>query len=259
MMRYRRMLACFGCAAILLLPLAQAGAQANLPNENHYKVYQVLNPLSTYYPLTLTDQFGTNTVTNVTLDKFANPAAKRHTDGTISPIVDPDAHQTWWKISVPQPSRTVIAIDQFGTRPWVLGNATYLLLPALKNVQYGHPPVRNHYLCYEAIGPTQGIPVLLTDQFGDCNVVVLYGKYFCNPVEKRNAGAIYPIVDYYAHLTCYTVDNPTLQSHFVYSLDQFRYAGLELGRNDCLCNPAIKETVLGTEQSTWGKVKALYR
>jgi hypothetical protein len=171
-------------------------------------------------------------------------------------------HQTWWRAVLPAaPPRDVVGIDQFGAAPWKLFDPVYLLNPALKNVPGGQPPLWNHYLCYEAQGPVVGRPVLLIDQFGTADVVVLHGRWFCNPVEKRHLddGQVYPIIDYKAHLTCYLVDNPNPFGQPIIGIDQFGNWQMDVYQNECLCVPALKEHVVKTEESTWGKIKAMYQ
>ncbi len=249
---------------LLLLPIGAAYGQAALPSENHYKVYNISPTYPLTKPLTLVDQFGVVSVDHLFLDRFANPAEKRIPEtGQGFPIIDPLAHQKWWRIDVPQPVREVIAIDQFGYGPVKLGNAVYLLTPTLKNPlpPIGPLPYRNHYLCYEVLG---SLPlykhVVLVDQFGiSTNVTVLQPKLFCNPVEKHADGQTYPIMDYRAHLQCYQVDNPIVEPRGVVAYDQFGYHQFSTYQNDCLCLPALKEHIVGTERSTWGQIKALYR
>jgi hypothetical protein len=252
-------------AAVVLLAATTVFAQANLPNENHYKVYRAL-PWAYERSVLLTDQFGTIQWATFQLDRFANPAEKEH-DGVIYPMVDPLIHQTWWSFRYPQPTRTVVGIDQFGISQWILRDAVYLLNPALKFYPPGPPPppppppVWNHYLCYEALGPTMPKLVLLRDQFGNCEVTVLQGKLFCNPVEKVDLadGSVSPIIDFAAHLTCYEVENPLQFNPTIVAIDQFGSWNLLLYNNDCLCVPALKEHIVKTEESTWGRIKALYQ
>jgi len=101
--------------------------------------------------------------------------------------------------------------------------------------------------------------VALFDQFETAQVMVLEGKYFCNPVEKIDAGHNYPIIDARAHLACYHVENPDLQNWPVYLLDQFVTLNTNVYFNDCLCVPALKEHTVKAETSTWGRIKSLYR
>jgi hypothetical protein len=152
------------------------------------------------------------------------------------------------------------AQDQFGTHEWMLGDARYLLLPALKNEPTGQEiPELNHYLCYEAQGPTLGVVVTLTDQFDQVNVVVLEGKYFCNPCEKQDpTGLVYPIVDPWAHLTVYLVENPRPYSIPVWVRDQFVEESIILNDNLFLAVPAMKLNVIQPGSSEWNRIKALY-
>jgi hypothetical protein len=227
-----------------------------LPQENHYKVYETTGP-SIVEPVQLTDQFGGYAVDQLILEKFANPVEKNG-----EPMVDPMMHQTWWRLflSDPIPIRGVKATDQFGTNVWTVYNPAYLVNPALKNTGPDDPiPMWNHYLCYDAALEPIGIQVTLVDQFGTQTTLVLEGRYFCNPVEKVIAsGEVYPIVDPSAHLTCYTIE-PFFPPEVITALDQFGYWTVDIGESTCLCAPANKEDVVGTEEGTWGRIKALYR
>jgi hypothetical protein len=241
-------------ASVLLVSLGTAQV---LPVENHYKVYITPGP-SLNVPVRLIDQFGEIGFEDFILEKLATPVDKNG-EG----IIDEEAHQLWWRMDVPQPTRTVTVLDQFGGFNWTLGNAVYLLNPALKNVTDPNLPLplRNHYLCYEAFGPDfGGMPVTLTDQFGTVDVHILEAKYLCNPVWKENliTGEMWPIVDQFAHLACYLVDDPNPYGYLVNALDQFGWFDLDLAVSDCLCVPAIKEDTNPVEESTWGRIKALY-
>ena len=255
-------------ALALVVSLAATAAFAqSLPAENHYKVYSNFTSVTIAHPVLLTDQFGSMNVVDLKLERFSTPAAKILDDGTVYPMINPDIHMDWWRIDGPaQPARTVIGTDQFGQAVWTLGNAHYLLLPSLKNTpppdpKIGpFPPTWNHYLCYDALaGPLVGVHVTLVDQFGNLQAVVLQAKYFCNPVAKNENGKITPIVDPSAHLACYQLDNAYPGSQAISALDQFGYWHVQIDRSDCLCVPALKDYPVPTKQSTWGRVKALYR
>jgi len=253
-------------ALVLILLASSAFAQPPvLPAENHYKVY-LSTPITYVKPLALRDQFGQLTVVDMIFEKFATPAEKivQNADGTYTtyPMINPDIHMDWWRIFSPQPSRTIIGTDQFGKAPWVLGDAHYLLLPSLKNVPVPTPPAPtwNHYLCYDALtGPLVNRQVTLIDQFGNVQVQVLQAKYFCNPVEKTADGVVYPIIDFNAHLACYMVTGITSAPRNITTVDQFGFWQTTIYENDCLCVPALKDHPLPVEQSTWGRIKALYR
>lgn len=226
----------------------------NAPAIDHYKTYETFGPTFTG-PVTLRDQFGDVYLTSLRLEKFATPVAKNDHE-----ICDSLAHQSWWEFLDPQPIRTIEAQDQFGTHEWMLGDARYLLLPALKNEPTGQEiPELNHYLCYEAQGPTLAIQVMLTDQFDQVDVIVLEGKYFCNPCEKEDpAGLVYPIVDPWAHLTVYLVENPVPYNIQVLGRDQFMEEFIVLQDNLFLAVPALKTEVFPAGSSEWNRIKALY-
>jgi hypothetical protein len=250
----RRSICALLLAVALFIPSASADAQI-LPLENHYKVYDT-QPLTYVVPLQLRDQFGLYAVDDLILEKFANPVDKNG-EGMVDPLI----HQTWWKVALEAPVRTVTATDQFGTNDWIVFNPSYLVLPAIKNgTPSDLPPPWNHYLCYDAVGPSPDVEVTLADQFGTLITIVLNGKYFCNPVEKTHpTGDFYPIIDPEAHLTCYQIDDPNPYGLDVTATDQFGFWNLNIGSSRCLCTPAFKEGVVGTEESTWGRIKGLYR
>src|SRR5258705_4016152 len=101
--------------------------------------------------------------------------------------------------------------------------------------------------------------VMLIDQFGNVQVVVLGAKYFCNPVEKNDRGAVYPIIDRIAHLACYQVDNRAPDINNIITDDQFGFWKTTIQGNDCLCVPARTDVPVPTKQTTWGRIKSLYR
>ena len=261
-MRTRTVAGALALAFVLAVTnVTSSFAQPGPLPENHYKVY-MSTPIPVVKPLVLMDQFGTFTVVDLVFDRFSTPTEKIHSDGTVSPIYDPLIHMDWWRIFVPQPERTIIGTDQFGQAPWVVKDARYLLLPALKNVPAPGAPVPdwNHYVCYEAIaGPLVGEYVTLVDQFGNAQVQVLKAKLFCNPAQKQADGRIYPIMDPVVHLACYQVLNPDGSLTPITTIDQFGFWQTQLYQNDCLCVPSLKDHPVPSEKSTWGQIKALYR
>ena len=248
-------------AFALVVFTATTALSQPLPSENHYKVYNS-TAFTRIDSLNLRDQFGKMVVNDLVFDKFATPTEKILSDGTVYPILRPDIHMDWWRIQVPQPTRTIIVTDQFGQKAWEVGNAAYLLLPALKYVPVGTPaPTYNHYLCYEVVaGPIYSIPLTLIDQFGTAPVLLLSAKYFCNPVEKTTGdGQVFPILDFNAHLAVYSVENSIVDPRSVTTVDQFGYWQTQIFENILMCAPALKDYDLPTERSTWGRIKSLYR
>lgn len=226
----------------------------NAPGIDHYKLYDTLSP-PFQGPVFVRDQFGQMDIPELWMSKFATPVSKNN-----EPMCDPMAHQSWWEFP-PQPGPVwlIEAQDQFGTHEWALFGAVYLVLPALKNEGVGQPlPVLNHYLCYEAQGPVLQIPVVLADQFDVVDVVVLQGVYFCNPCEKvAPDGMLYPIVDPWAHMTVYAVQNPIPYAFPVLVQDQFMVEELFLAENHLLAVPALKTEVFPMEQSEWDRIQGL--
>jgi hypothetical protein len=246
-----------------MLSSSVALAQPELPRENHYRVY-LARPLTYVEPIGLRDQFDKYTVDAFVLERWANPVEKiiPETNERFPPV-DPVIHQTWWRpnANLPYKQREVVVIDQFGTNKWSIFNPEYLVNPALKNVPPpATPPVWNHYLCYRAAGPPLGRVVILVDQFGTVTVQLVQRFRFCNPVEKTHilTGEVKPIIDGRAHLACYAYPrNPF--AYPVVAVDEFGTWQFDANNDDCLCMPALKEHVVRTEQSTWGKIKAMYQ
>jgi len=230
---------------------------AQWPNENHYLVYEVPEAWTYAAPIFLVDQFDSLWTTFVEMDKFATPVEKND-----EAMVDSTLHQTWWLIDDPVPPchEKLIGIDnQFGRQDWLVGDGRYLVLPAMKNYPVPPPP-HNHYKCYEVVsGEPLHIPVLLRDQFRIYNMIVVEPVLFCNPCLKEVGGITYPIEDYEAHLAVYRLDPPMTAGFTATAFDQFGDWHVTLHEPIWLCVPTLKLEVIGTERSTWGRVKNLYR
>lgn len=240
---------------LLLLAFALAfgaDALAQWPLENHYKTYTLTPPYTHPGPIVLHDQFGHYTAPLLILDMFATPVMKND-----EPILDPRAHQTWWRLDLPAAGWDIGVENQFGFRIWHVQDVRYLVLPALK-FEPGPLPERNHYLAYQAFGPRVDLPVHLTDQFGAVDALVTEPMFFLNPVEKVAEGVTYPILDPEAHLACYRLEPLLTYGLPVVAYDQFGAWQFSLGEHRCLCVPSFKRQVIATEETTWGAVKALY-
>jgi hypothetical protein len=226
----------------------------NAPAIDHYKTYETFGPTFSG-PVWLRDQFGQTSVPFLQMTKVATPVSKNG-----EAICDTIAHQTWWEFLEPENTRMVVAQNQFGTYEWMLFDARYLILPALKNPAAGDEiPQLNHYKCYDAYCPTEPITVRLVDQFGEATVLVLEGRLFCNPCEKQTPdGMVYPIVDPLAHMTCYLVENPFQFPIQVMVQDQFGMYPVFLEQNLLLCVPALKLEVMEPQSSEWNRIRELY-
>jgi len=135
------------------------------------------------------------------------------------------------------------------------------LSPALKNtLTGGNVSDADHFLCYDAAGSPLNLTANLINQFLPEQIVLLDPKFFCNPVEKQHAGVTFPILNDIEHLVCYDIDpHGSLNVPSVILVDQFLTTlGLPF-ESVLLCVPSLKTGVTPTEESTWGKVKSIYR
>ena len=262
MVRNRLPIPCLAALAILLLLIpALALAQDATTKVEHFKVYNTHGPTAPLPPVYLYDQFVGEFVQILFLDRFANPVNKNN-EG----LTDTTTHLSWWRIDHPEPSRHILVTNQFGQdQEWFLGDARWLLAPALKNPQPGPvppdpPSTINHFKCYDAKGAPLFKPVDLEDQFGHRTAVVDTPVCFCNPVEKDLPDGIrYPILDPITHLACYRIDPMLFYGITVLIRDQFFFGPIYLEDDCLLCVPSLKQEVVPTDPGTWGHVKALYR
>lgn len=252
----RDKLLCLSIACSVLFVAATATAQLA---ENHYKVYRVTSNAVFPGPVTLDDQFGRSTQDYLSMQFLATPTSKQH-DEDFTPIYNPDLHHTWWKIYTPPSVVSVLVQNQFGLEKWSIGAGRFLLLPALKNARKGTEiPTANHYECYDADGPAPNVQVTLTDQFGTKTMFVGSPVYFCNPVDKIVGHDEYPIWDRKAHLACYQLSPKTIVGAAVTTQDQFATDEPVVQEDFLLCVPSYKNPKVPVDESTWGRIKSLYR
>jgi hypothetical protein len=235
------------------------GAGAQIVPENHYLVYQLAQPYTVNIPVTIFDQFDQffpppYSTNNLVMDKFANPVDKND-EG----FFNFDIHQTWWQIDDPQEIKEVGLLNQFGHQEWDVGDGRYLVLPALKD-EPGQVPLWNHYKCYDAVGPTVDVPVLLHDQWNGFGSVAVDPVLFCNPCIKELAnGERYEIVTPESHLAVYRLDPTLLGDIPATAYDQFGIWQITAIEAIWLVVPSEKLTVVGNETQSWGRVKSLFR
>lgn len=238
----------------MVLIAVAPSAQIVPVNENHYLVYNSVTAMSFPGPILLADQFVEITVDNVSLKEFANPVNKN-----FEGYFDTTVHHTWWIIDDPQPWRRVFLDNQFGPQMFMVKDGRYLVLPALKD-QFGPPPVANHYKCYDCQGPPVDILVDLEDQWGADVRTATFPRYWCNPVDKMVGLMLYQIIDQAAHLACYDLDLVIQRAGFQGDVtDQFMQGVIEVDDGHMLCVPSIKSGWVPTKETTWGKVKSLYK
>jgi hypothetical protein len=241
-----------------------------IPEIDHYKIYDMntVNVVSDV-PVSLYDQFVPNWM-DVTVDgpwKLGTPTNKND-EGYF----DWETHYTWYRVNnAPDlPWKSVAYYNQFGPG-WLSANdPQWLLVPALKNPLPGSPedgfPLSvvavypDHYLCYDALGESAHKTATLETQFGFENVAVTYPELFCNPVNKQHDGQDFLINNNIDHLVCYKIDPPHTVTSAGFALeDQITRTEAHTFESQWLCVPSFKEDFVQTKESTWGKLKSIYR
>jgi hypothetical protein len=251
--------------SLLLMPAANVTAQILPPPEwDHYLPFYVDPPYTWVEAIELDDQFGTSTHHQFVLTQFALPVDKNQ-EG----IYDDILHYTWWEIFNEEEGRDVFVDNQFGTQLLHVTNARYLWNPALKNANSADgstvptPPDANHYKCYEASGQPVGLEVSLGHQFDPgIHTQVLEPELFCNPTEKLHldTGLQNNIHQLDRHYVCYRIEPPVTLGFQIGFADQFLFDEfLNLDVSELLCVPTLKTGFVQTEESSWGKLKAIYR
>ena len=123
---------------------------------------------------------------------------------------------------------------------FVLGRVTASPTPAEAAVPYAR--TFSHFECYSAKFQSQfgGATVLLTDQFQQFQTGVGPPQLFCTPVTKKVlSGPNMRVPAPADHLTCYTIQGPTLQQTRPYA-DQFEMGQVTVGTPTMLCLPTHK-------------------
>jgi hypothetical protein len=113
-------------------------------------------------------------------------------------------------------------VNQFETTTKTMKDPELLCLPTEKNFE-GFPPDLDHFKCYDTPpGTPLGVPVVLRDQFGASDALVLERRRMCNPTEKITPdGTTFPIAHPEAHLMCYRIEDPIQPSAAVEIRHQF--------------------------------------
>ena len=231
-------------AILPALTVANANAQP-LPTWDHYKVYYQDAPIPGAYGVTLVDQFLNFSTTTTSLDWFMNPVDKIDDNGTFLRN-NLDLHYTWWRIP-PQPysNNLVQVANQFGVFLLNVGNAEYLLNPALKDLSEpptGGLPLENHYLCYQCSGPPVDLDVTMVDQFDTYGPVTdpLIPRFLCNPVSKNGSHVPEPE----RHYVVYEFTPPDGSGPYLpFYKDQFTTGSLNLSPGQFLAVPSLKQIV----------------
>ena len=158
----------------------------------------------------------------------------------------------------------MVVRNQFGEMSLIVKDPEYLLAPASKNQspQSPNPPgiVPDHFKCYQVEGGAPPFGVILTDQFGTYSAAIIKPVYLCNPVEKElQNGSIFFISKPNEHLVCYEINIPAPPGITLDFQDQFATETINLVHIPFLCVPSEKDEVVQVEDSSWGKMKSIYR
>jgi len=145
---------------------------------------------------------------------FCNPVGKWH-DGWLAEILNPDHHLMLYNLlHEEEPQKWFVEVDnQFGEQMLTVSNPVALAVPTWKLYPGDHePPVGlDHYLLYEAEGPSVEVPVYLWDEFTEEQYVLVYEPVaFANPVEKRIGDDVTEIENPDEHLVFYMLEGDPL-------------------------------------------------
>jgi hypothetical protein len=222
-----------------------APAMAKLPELDHFYCYPAKGE-AVGEKVLLQDQFDRAAVVVAVggPTRFCNPVTKVH-DQTVTKIMDPDAHLTFYRIAPAAPtapvSRWVSVYNQFGSQKLTTGAAVELAVPTFKMLP-GHEPPKDldHFKCYKASGKRVDETVLLKDQFLKAEVRIGTPVLFCNPTVKVHGNTTTKIGHPEAHLTCYrTLPSPQF-GKVVPVANQFGKDKLALSSPHVLCVPSLK-------------------
>ncbi len=171
---------------------------------------------------------------------FANAASKND-----EPYYDKQAHLTFYTVyqQVPEPTRLVVAQDQFGNHQLVTGNVFGFLAPAQK-FEAGSSLAEelDHFKVYTVL---EHQPVNqkanLSDQFGAGGVAIMGPSFFAVPVMKWRPGKVYGIHNKTAHLLIYSI-TPQPMERGILVEDQFATYPLTVVRSVGLAVPCLKQS-----------------
>jgi hypothetical protein len=244
------------CLVVTQVPAQEQGTMASttahrttLPNAataapqplDHYRVYRAEGPDGPP-KVTLDDEFQTQVVNLNPVGFFMSPA-RVNGEG----ILDPVTHYACYEIWTETFSLSLDVTNRFGSQTLHLGDPAALCVPTEKSPD--PEPVslsRDHYTCYEASGPPQGVLVDLADQFQEqSGVQVLAPVMFCVPADTNGGG----IVNTEEQLTCYVTEPPGDAVGPLAVRNQFHDGNVNVAVLDtfAFCAPSRKRTCVVDE------------
>jgi hypothetical protein len=189
----------------------------------------------------LVDQFGAIDATVGKAASFGAPVEKVHAN-ILTPIEDLNRQYTLYNLSYggePREYRVVIN-NQFqdDVELTVLG-PYYLAVPTQKE-DHERPVCLNHFLVYDAYGPVVNDDVILSDQFIQDEVAMVYQPYlFANPVQKTVGGEVTKIEVPNEHWVLYDIEGPSIDKNIQID-NQFGPQALDLLQPEYLAVPSQK-------------------
>ena len=207
---------------------------------DHFKFYQADSETYIGEVVYLEDQFGGITATVGSCWGFGNPVEKVH-DYVTTPIWSADRHLTVYNLSYEEePQVWYVGVDnQFGEEMLTVYGPVGLSVPTQ---QEGHgPPVSlDYFLLYEIIeGPSVGVEVSLSDQFGDETVTVYEPAFFANPVRVSHNEDVVEILYPEVHGVLYRIQGGDFQRD-VQVVNQFGEQTVDVGAPVLLDVPSEK-------------------
>jgi hypothetical protein len=218
-------------------------ANFELTPPDHFKFYDVEWETAPEIGIDvqLVDQFGAIDATVGKAASFGNPVEKVHADIT-TPIGDLNRHYTLYGLLYevePQEYRVVIN-NQFQDDVELTVFGPYYLAVPTRKEDHEMPVCLNHFLLYDAYGPVVNDEVVLSDQFIQDEVAVVYQPYlFANPVQKTVDGEVTEIEDPNEHWVLYDIEDPSIDKSIQID-NQFGLQALDLLRPEYLAVPSEK-------------------
>jgi hypothetical protein len=231
------------CLAVVLLGMCcVANAQVPYPMDE-FLCYTVISNVPDFVAteVVLQDDMAAQTPATVTIRtgrNFCN-AAEIAMGKTKTNIDNPADDLSFYDV-IDGPAGTFMNVqvdNLFGPQTIETTKPTHLAVPTGKDPS-PVPTALDHFLCYEARGPSIGKGLRVTDLWMRERVVVAFPSLFCNPVEKTHSSITYPVQHPTDHLLCYSVAELTFAP--TANLDvtnQFGGQSLGVQQIDKLCVP----------------------
>ena len=218
-------------------------ANFELVPSDHFKFYDVEweTAPDIGIDVQLVDQFGAIAATVGKAVSFGNPVEKVHA-GITTRIGDLNRHYTLYDLvyeGEPQEYHVIINNQFQDDVELTVFGPYYVAVPTQKEDQE-MPGCLNHFLVYDAYGPVVDDEAVLSDQFIQGEVIVVYQPYlFANPVRKTVDDDITEIEDPNEHWVLYDIEAPSIDKNIQID-NQFGRQTLDLLQPEYLAVPSQK-------------------